>query len=84
MTQKKANLGVILDHRECRSSFAVALKRFGVNYSIENLETGDFQIGDRIIIERKTIRDLIDSIIDGRFIQQARQIHRTMGFVIHR
>ena len=50
------------------------MKRFGVNYSIENLETGDLQIGDRIIIERKTIRDLIDSIIDGRFIRQANRL----------
>ena len=49
-------------------------ERFGVNYSIEYLETGDLQIGDRIIIERKTIRDLIDSIIDGRFIQQANRL----------
>lgn len=50
------------------------MKRFGVDYSIDNLETGDIQIDDRIIIERKTIRDLVDSIIDGRFLQQANRL----------
>ena len=52
--------------------FCCRFEKFGVNYSIE-FETGDLQIGDRIIIERKTIRDLIDSI-DGRFIRQANRL----------
>ena len=50
--------------------FCCRFEKFGVSFSIENLETGDLQIGDRIIIERKTIRDLIDSIIDGHLFNK--------------
>ncbi|MBA4695749.1 MAG: hypothetical protein H2066_07860, partial [Candidatus Poseidoniales archaeon] len=33
------------------------------------------RISDRILIERKTARDIVDSLIDGRLIHQARKLH---------
>ena len=36
---------------------------------------GDVIIGDRIIIERKTARDLLDSLVDGRLLSQCRRLY---------
>ena len=49
------------------------LKLHGHQISLENLTVGDIRISDRILIERKTARDIVDSLIDGRLIHQARK-----------
>ena len=41
-----------------------------VDISIRRLSIGDYQIGDRVIVERKTIKDFAISIIDGRLFKQ--------------
>ena len=42
--------------------------------SLEHLKIGDVRISDRILIERKTARDLVDSLIDGRLVRQAKKL----------
>ena len=42
---------------------------------MEQLPVGDIIIGDRIIIERKTTRDLLDSLVDGRLLSQCRRLY---------
>ena len=46
-----------------------------INYTKINLEIGDFKIcyneTIKTIIERKTINDLVSSIIDGRYKEQS-------------
>ncbi len=39
------------------------------------MPVGDIIIGDRIIIERKTARDLLDSLVDGRLLSQCRRLY---------
>jgi Fanconi anemia group M protein len=51
------------------------LKLHGHQISLENLTIGDIRISDRILIERKSARDLVDSLIDGRLIHQDRRLH---------
>ena len=51
------------------------LKLHGHNVTMQSLAIGDIRISDRVLIERKTARDLIDSLIDGRLIHQARKLH---------
>ena len=43
--------------------------------TLERLAVGDIIIGDRIIIERKTARDLLDSLVDGRLLSQCRRLY---------
>ena len=50
------------------------LKLRGHEIKIESLPVGDIRISDRVLIERKTARDLVDSIIDGRLVNQARKL----------
>jgi len=41
-----------------------------VDVSIRRLPIGDYQIGSRVIVERKTIKDFAISIVDGRLFRQ--------------
>ena len=66
---------ITIDHREGNSTLPAMLKLYGHSISLENLTVGDIRISDRILIERKSARDLVDSLIDGRLIHQARRLH---------
>ncbi len=41
-----------------------------VDVVVLRLDLGDYQIDDSLIVERKTLIDLVDSIKDGRFFRQ--------------
>jgi ERCC4-type nuclease len=41
---------------------------------VQTLAVGDFQIGDRVLIERKRVRDFVDSLLDGRLLEQAHRL----------
>ena len=66
---------ITIDHRESNSTLPAMLKLNGHKVVIQSLPVGDIRISDRILIERKSARDLIDSLIDGRLIHQARRLH---------
>ena len=66
---------IVVDHREANSTLPAMLKLHGHEISLESLAVGDIRISDRVLIERKTARDLVDSLIDGRLIHQARRLH---------
>ncbi|MGB9674909.1 MAG: ERCC4 domain-containing protein, partial [Nanopusillaceae archaeon] len=64
---------ILIDNREKDSGIPNILKDKGIPILFENLEIGDYIIGD-IIIERKTSKDFISSIFDGRIFNQANKI----------
>lgn len=65
---------VTADDRELNSAVVARLKALGAEVRIDRLETGDFRIGERILVERKTVRDFVDSLIDGRLLEQASRL----------
>ena len=65
---------LLLDHRELSSTVAVHLRQLGVPLEVGTLTTGDYLIGDDILIERKTGKDLAASIRDGRMLAQMRRL----------
>ncbi len=65
---------VTADDRELNSAVVARLKALGADVRIERLETGDFRIGERILVERKTVRDFVDSLVDGRLLEQASRL----------
>ena len=73
--QNELHSMITIDHREANSTLPAMLKLHGHEISLENLTVGDIRISDRVLIERKTARDLVDSLIDGRLIHQARRLH---------
>ena len=73
--EKDSQTLITIDHREANSTLPAMLKLHGHEISMENLTVGDIRISDRVLIERKSARDLVDSLIDGRLIHQARRLH---------
>ena len=62
---------ITADDRECKSEVINMLSEIeNVDVSIRRLSVGDYQIGSRVIVERKTIKDFAVSIVDGRLFKQ--------------
>jgi DNA excision repair protein ERCC-4 len=63
-------LKITIDYREAASGLSDLLKDSGALVEIEKLSYGDYIINDMITIERKTAKDFLVSIIDGRLFSQ--------------
>ena len=62
---------IIADDREHKSDVIKLLsENKNVNLSIQRISMGDYQIGSRVFVERKTLKDFAISIIDGRLFKQ--------------
>lgn len=70
MNDKEINITV--DHREARCGVVELLEQCqDVAVSIRRLQQGDYLINNTLLIERKTLPDLVKSIKDGRLFSQA-------------
>jgi len=67
---KEDKLKVFADHREKGSGVIRALVDLGFNVLMERLDTADYLVSNRCGIEIKTVQDFVDSIIDGRLLEQ--------------
>ena len=65
---------ITADDREMNSAVVARLRSQGCDLRIDRLVTGDFMIGSRILVERKTVRDFVDSLVDGRLLEQASRL----------
>jgi Fanconi anemia group M protein len=70
-------MNVVLDHREASSTLSAYLTSLGMSVRFENLETGDILLTKDILIERKTSRDLLTSIIDQRLFKQCQRMRQS-------
>jgi DNA excision repair protein ERCC-4 len=61
---------ITVDYRETASGLTVLLKNSGALVEIAKLPYGDYIINDTITVERKTAKDFLISIIDGRLFNQ--------------
>ena len=71
------DMNVILDPREASSTLSAYLSSLGMSVRFENLETGDILLTKDILIERKTSRDLLTSIIDQRLFKQCQRMRQS-------
>jgi len=62
--------GIIIDDRETSSKVVEVLSGLGAAIRLERLPHGDYAIGDRILIERKTARDFVDTLINRDLLGQ--------------
>ena len=63
---------IIVDHREKASGVHEHLLALpNVTVEFKQLAFGDYWVDDQLIVERKTMRDFAESIIDGRLFTQA-------------
>lgn len=63
---------IVVDDREQKSPVVCALAEHeDVQLSIRRLSVGDYLVNEHLLFERKTLPDLMQSIIDGRLFRQA-------------
>ena len=57
---------VVADQRELDSTIARDLStREGIETRLETLEVGDYVLSDRVVVERKTVSDFLDTLTGG-------------------
>jgi Fanconi anemia group M protein len=67
-------LKIFADYREKGSGVIKELAENNVTVNLEKLEYADYVVSSRCGIEVKTVEDFVNSIIDGRLLQQIRNI----------
>jgi Fanconi anemia group M protein len=72
---------IIIDKRE-PEKYAYELKNFDCVIEQKILEIGDFEISNKIIIERKTKADFVSSIIDQRIFYQLNKMTQNYEKVV--
>ena len=63
-------IALLVDNRERNESLLCALEANGARLSSAQLPVGDYIISDRMCVERKTVPDFENSIIDSRLFDQ--------------
>jgi Fanconi anemia group M protein len=63
-----------VDDRETSSKVVEVLSELGAAIRLERLPQGDYAIGDRILVERKTARDFVDTLINRDLLGQAKAL----------
>jgi DNA excision repair protein ERCC-4 len=61
---------IVVDERERNSNIPELLKNAGAIIDFTQLKVGDYIVSSETAVERKTVRDLISSIYDGRLFLQ--------------
>ena len=70
-----ANIKIVADDRERASGIPELFAKIAnADFSVERLFLGDYLLDDRLLFERKSLKDLIHSIIDGRIFSQAARL----------
>jgi len=73
-TQPK--IKIFADHREKGSGVIKALLDMDIDLHLEQLNTADYMVSTRCGIEFKNVGDFVNSIIDGRLLQQLKDLSR--------
>ena len=77
-------MNILIDSREKDLITMFSLLKPDINIITQQLALGDSIIGDKIIIERKTLTDLAASIKDGRYREQSFRLQKSLeeGFSV--
>ncbi|MEM3882808.1 MAG: ERCC4 domain-containing protein [Candidatus Methanomethyliaceae archaeon] len=74
ISKGKESVRILVDHREKQSLTVKELLRLGAELEFRSLSVGDYVISECVAIERKTMEDFANSIIDKRLFEQARAL----------
>ncbi len=65
---------ILADSREGNSTILKELMELGLKIETKSLDVADYIISDRVGIERKTVQDFVNSIIDKRILGQLKNL----------
>ena len=71
---KLEDLRIVVDERERKSGIPDLLRSIGINIEMKTLLIGDYIVAPETIVERKSIRDLMASVFDGRLFDQCSRL----------
>jgi len=71
---KLDHLRIIADERERKSGIPDLLKSIGMGVEMKTLPIGDYIVAPETIVERKSIKDLMASVFDGRLYDQCTRL----------
>ncbi len=78
--KKKEELPVVFaDTREGNSKVIRHLSEMEIDVKVQAMAVGDYQVSDEVVIERKTAKDFVDSIVDKRLFKQARSLMENLN-----
>ncbi|MBI2669501.1 DEAD/DEAH box helicase [Candidatus Woesearchaeota archaeon] len=69
-------IAILADHREKDNKVVKELIELGISVKTVQLEAADYVVSGRVGVELKKIPDFVDSIIDGRLLEQARDLKK--------
>ncbi len=74
------NVDIIIDSRECRNHVHSHLSDIeNLNIIEKQLKVGDYICSERVAVERKTVPDFLQSIIDQRIFNQLRDLSESFS-----
>ena len=73
-SEKKDDVKMYVDHREKGSQVIKQLIDKGVHVQLEQLEHADYLLSSTVGVEYKTAEDFVNSIIDGRLLDQLKML----------
>ena len=68
------SIRIVADDRERKSGIPQLLKSIGIDLETRTLPVGDYIVAPETVIERKSVRDLVSSIFDGRLFDQCSRL----------
>lgn len=77
-----AGIRIVVDEREKKSGIPGLLKSIGMNIEIKTLPVGDYIVAPETVVERKSIRDLMSSIFDGRLYDQCSRLKEHFAYPV--
>ncbi|TMR62359.1 heavy metal resistance protein CzcA, partial [Streptococcus pseudopneumoniae] len=75
-------LRIVVDERERKSGIPDLLRAVGINIEMKTLQIGDYIVAPETVVERKSIKDLISSVFDGRLFDQCNRLKEHFQFPI--
>lgn len=78
LTDFDNDVKVYVDYREKGSNVMKNLMN-SVNLVLDKLGVGDYVLSERLCVEYKNQEDFVNSIIDGRILEQAKQMKRSFA-----
>jgi ERCC4-related helicase len=70
------NVKIYVDYREKGSGVIKELIDLGIKINLEKLEVADYVLSSDVAVEYKTMKDFVDSLIDGRLLSQIKALKK--------
>ncbi|MDG6218247.1 MAG: DEAD/DEAH box helicase [Candidatus Thermoplasmatota archaeon] len=67
-------ISIVVDHRESRSTVARALTKQSIHIISKQLVVGDYVVSSRIGVERKSVDDFLNSLLNGQLFSQLQRL----------